>query len=860
MRARLVGLGLLPLIIACRRDLGTAPSSLVTLAEEPASDNCASGGVAIHTGTDTNGDGVLGADEITQTEYVCDAEAPPDALVDVAPEPSGANCAYGGTAVTVGTDTDRNGTLDASEITDTQYVCNPAPGQGALVDLVQEPPGDNCAYGGLAVSTGDDANNDGTLSADEIAHTEFLCADAGMQIDVTDLAPGGDCATGGYLIRTGRDADGDGSISASEAVDTAQVCNGNDGVDAPIALFRLDDEPAGPQCANGGIKVNTGLDDNGDGVLSDPEVDARTYVCDGVDGADGLQALVATIVEPAGANCATGGLHVESGMDVDANGLLDPSEVTNGSYVCDGVNGTNATPSLVRLDAEAAGANCATGGTAVRSGVDDNKDGVLQNGEVDTTSYVCSGKDGSAGTSALVVTDAEAAGPNCVYGGTRIRGGQDTNKNGTLDTAEVTSTQYACNASANVLPVLAYTAEGTTDISHAATANSYQAIPDLDLQFDVQGSYLLITEFELTLNPGSNNAWAAFRLDLDGNPDSRSIHVQPSLAGEERHVTLFRLDQVTAGTHRVRAYWGEGGGTVTNNAGNALGVWSRRMSVVAIPMNRGVQFGYVQGTADTSPCHAGTSPTASWTDIPNMSAAMNLAAPSTVLTLADMNFVGADSTWATWRLTMDGVGDPTTMSLQPIGGTDEDNIASLFRLDALPAGNHTAAMQWGYGAGSICNPAGTSLWTRRIGWVAFPTTMGAQSMYLAPATNAIHTPTPGAYTTIPNLEGTINLPGQGYNIALMTVLFNYDPAVNGGWIAARTNVDGVSDPRATHTNPSNNSEDNEMTAHRVTWLAGGEHTFKAEWGEGAGNGYSDATQIHWTRRLGVVAIPVVPPQ
>ncbi len=43
-------------------------------------------------------------------------------------------------------------------------------------------------------------------------------------------------------------------------------------------------EPAGSNCAYGGIKVETGIDDNGNGVLDTSEVDATEYVCNGADG------------------------------------------------------------------------------------------------------------------------------------------------------------------------------------------------------------------------------------------------------------------------------------------------------------------------------------------------------------------------------------------------------------------------------------------------------------------------------------------------------------------------------------------------------------------------------------------------
>jgi hypothetical protein len=51
-------------------------------------------------------------------------------LVNVDPEPEGANCKYGGVVITTGTDTNHDGVLDGSEVTSTNYVCN---GSNAVV-------------------------------------------------------------------------------------------------------------------------------------------------------------------------------------------------------------------------------------------------------------------------------------------------------------------------------------------------------------------------------------------------------------------------------------------------------------------------------------------------------------------------------------------------------------------------------------------------------------------------------------------------------------------------------------------------------------------------------------------------------
>lgn len=106
---------------------------------------------------------------------------------------------------------------------------------------------------------------------------------------------------------------------------------------------------------------------------------------------------------------------------------------------------------LVRVDAEAAGENCACGGVAVHTGFDENSDGELDDNEIKQTDYVCDGQDGEDGTSgqdgavSLIETSPEGGGENCAGGGTRVDSGTDTDADGELDSDEVTATSYLCN-------------------------------------------------------------------------------------------------------------------------------------------------------------------------------------------------------------------------------------------------------------------------------------------------------------------------------------------------------------------------------------------------------------------------------
>ena len=63
---------------------------------------------------------------------------------------------------------------------------------------------------------------------------------------------------------------------------------------------------------------------------------------DGINGTDGTGStpvLLSTSPEAAGANCTSGGSRIDSGLDTNLNGNLDPAEIQNTSYVCQGSDG-----------------------------------------------------------------------------------------------------------------------------------------------------------------------------------------------------------------------------------------------------------------------------------------------------------------------------------------------------------------------------------------------------------------------------------------------------------------------------------------------------------------------------------------
>ena len=89
------------------------------------------------------------------------------------PEPGGAHCRYGGTAIEIGIDHDADGVLDDGEITATEYECNAT--AAPLIRTEMLAPGETCPGGGTAILTGNDDDRDGVLENTEIDEITAQC-------------------------------------------------------------------------------------------------------------------------------------------------------------------------------------------------------------------------------------------------------------------------------------------------------------------------------------------------------------------------------------------------------------------------------------------------------------------------------------------------------------------------------------------------------------------------------------------------------------------------------------------------------------------------------------------------------------
>ena len=411
--------------------------------------NCPTGGITLQSGGDNNGNGLLDASEVRGTHYVCNGAAGAggvNALALAVPEPAGANCPAGGNRITAGSDTNGNGALEIAEVSATSYVCSGVGTSGldTRVSVVAEAAGANCENGGSKLTSGLDANRNGLLDAAEITTTSFVCHGASADalntlVSVIAEPAGANCPNGGSVATSGSDVNRNSTLDASEVTTTSYICNGASGVSTLMSLVA---EAPGANCASGGSRMTSGLDANRNNVLDATEVTATNYACNGGNGADGLNTLVSVVAEPGGANCANGGSRMTSGLDANRNDVLDAGEITTTTRVCNGASGNNGLSSLTTIVAEPAGPNCEAGGSIIRSGPDADRDGILDAGEISATGFVCNGANGFNTLMSIV---AESAGANCAFGGSRINTGLDADRSNTLDAGEVSATSYVCS-------------------------------------------------------------------------------------------------------------------------------------------------------------------------------------------------------------------------------------------------------------------------------------------------------------------------------------------------------------------------------------------------------------------------------
>ena len=196
------------------------------------------------------------------------------------------------------------------------------------------------------------------------------------------------------------------SVIDIQGADGADGVSGADGEDGTSILITTSSSTS---CANGGNTFNIGPDSNSNGFLEASEFVMNVDICngaqgpegpagnDGADGQDGSTALIdgqdGASTEPAGTNCANGGVKIEAGVDDNGNGQLDSNEVDSTQYICDG--GSSATTMLTSYSTPPTSMGCDIGGSVISHGLDNGDgggtaaNGQLESGEVDHSTIFC---------------------------------------------------------------------------------------------------------------------------------------------------------------------------------------------------------------------------------------------------------------------------------------------------------------------------------------------------------------------------------------------------------------------------------------------------------------------------------------
>ena len=147
----------------------------------------------------------------------------------------------------------------------------------------------------------------------------------------------GKCTNGGVKIEVLVDETVDDS-------QTQLICN-KDGQNLVIDnddknLLVTTNDNVGDHCTDGGIRIDAGLDTNDNGTLDSDEILKSRFVCNDGNGqnlviGDDKDLLVTTSYDVSN-HCANSGIRIDSGLDTNGNGTLDSDEIMNSRYVCVG--------------------------------------------------------------------------------------------------------------------------------------------------------------------------------------------------------------------------------------------------------------------------------------------------------------------------------------------------------------------------------------------------------------------------------------------------------------------------------------------------------------------------------------------
>ncbi len=172
-----------------------------------------------------------------------------------------------------------------------------------------------------------------------------------------DNATSAQCPVGGRVYHVYTDKNANGALDQGEPVLSSQtVCNGQNGSNGTngrttlASMTRVSTQSSACSSLKG-IQINTGLDVNSNGTLENSEISQSQILCDGRDGAPGAAGPagangkgVAFKMVPASYNqCPTGGTLVMMSTDVDNSGVWRSTNPNQQSAaICNGSSSITA--------------------------------------------------------------------------------------------------------------------------------------------------------------------------------------------------------------------------------------------------------------------------------------------------------------------------------------------------------------------------------------------------------------------------------------------------------------------------------------------------------------------------------------
>ena len=165
------------------------------------------------------------------------------------------------------------------------------------------------------------------------------------------------CSEGGADIFIGNDDNSNGILDESEITSTTRICHGKEGLSGPQGapgpngeigrnsmINTTEIENGNITCNFGGLLIQTGIDNNSNGILDSTEIQTEQYLCDGqigvngLDGSQGAPALVEKRTPPS--YLCQDGVILEFGVDDGEgqghanDGLLHQDEIRDSLKIC----------------------------------------------------------------------------------------------------------------------------------------------------------------------------------------------------------------------------------------------------------------------------------------------------------------------------------------------------------------------------------------------------------------------------------------------------------------------------------------------------------------------------------------------